>query len=238
MVLSLGMAWATTFAISVSAILCVVELGKKGVINRLLARKIMHIGTGPAYLLCWYLFPESPWSPFVASSTILILVLFFVAVGMGLISSQPLVAVVSRSGKKSELLTGPVLYGIVHIAAPLMYWFRSPTGFVALMVLCVGDGVADVVGRKYGGKNPLPWNKSKSLAGSGAFWVGGYLGTLAIGEVFFQSGHLASAFREDFELKSAFMVTVAALVESLPLGGIDNITIFMACVACGKICSW
>ena len=48
-----------------------------------------------------------------------------------------------------------------------------PAGMVALAMMCGGDGLADIVGRRFGGSNPLPYNPSKSVAGSLAMLLGG-----------------------------------------------------------------
>jgi dolichol kinase len=49
------------------------------------------------------------------------------------------------------------------------------TGMVVIAVLCGGDGLADIVGRRLGGGNPLPWNPAKSWAGSIAMFFGEHL---------------------------------------------------------------
>lgn len=219
--------------VSIFAIVYVVLLGKIGWLSPLVARKIMHIGTGPAYLLCWCLFPDSGWSPYLAASVILMVTTVFVAAGSGLVKANDLVAVVSRSGKESELLGGPLLYGIVHVVATIMFWLRSPIGFVSIMTLCFGDGVADVFGRKFGVGNPLPWNRGKSFAGTLAFWVAAYLGCMCIGLFYLNTGFLSESFRSGLGSKCALVVTVAALVESLPIGKIDNLLIFVTCATTG-----
>ncbi len=67
-----------------------------------------------------------------------------------------------RHGRREELLRGPMYYGIIHTAMTLMYWRSSPAGMTALAVLCGGDGLADIVGRRWGRLlGPLPHNKSK-----------------------------------------------------------------------------
>lgn len=48
-------------------------------------------------------------------------------------------------GNPKELLSGPLAYGVIFIISTLVYWGTSPTGIVALVLLCVGDGVAEVV---------------------------------------------------------------------------------------------
>jgi dolichol kinase len=52
-----------------------------------------------------------------------------------------------RSGRREELLRGPLLYAAVHVAVTLLCWRHSPGGILALSVLCGGDGLAEVVGR-------------------------------------------------------------------------------------------
>jgi dolichol kinase len=53
-----------------------------------------------------------------------------------------------------------------------VYWRESPVGVVAFSLMCGGDGLADIVGRRLGRGNPLPWNPGKSWAGSGAMFFG------------------------------------------------------------------
>lgn len=230
---SLFVAWLITFLVSVFAIVYVVILGKKGWLSPLLARKIMHLGTGPAYLLCWCLFPDSVLSPYLAASVIFIVTSVFVAAGSETVRLDDLVAVVSRTGRRSELLGGPLLYGLAHVLGTLMFWRHSPTGVVSIMILCFGDGVADMFGRKFGGGNPLPWNPGKSCAGSLGFWVAAYLGCMLMGYVYFHTGFWDEHFRSGFGSKCALVVSVAALVESLPIESIDNILIFIACATTG-----
>ena len=66
----------------------------------------------------------------------------------------------SRTGDRREILKGPLFYGIIFVIITVVYWKDSPTGIVALMLMCGGDGLADIVGRAYG-KLKIPWNKNK-----------------------------------------------------------------------------
>ena len=59
------------------------------------------------------------------------------------------------------------------MAATVVYWRVSPTGALAMSLMCGGDGLADVVGRRLGQGNALPWNPAKSWAGSAAMLLGG-----------------------------------------------------------------
>lgn len=100
-------------------------------------------------------------------------------VGSGLVNDPALVKSTSRSGDKGELLRGPLYYVVVLIGATLAFWRESPAGLIAVSMMCGGDGLADIVGRRFGGQNRLPWNDTKSWAGSAAMLLGG--AAMAIG---------------------------------------------------------
>ena len=53
------------------------------------------------------------------------------------------------------------MYGLLHVLVTLYFWRASPVGIIALAVLCVGDGLAEVVGRGGWTIGALPWNKKK-----------------------------------------------------------------------------
>ncbi len=76
---------------------------------------------------------------------------------------------------RTELLRGPLYYVLVLLGATLVYWRESPVGVAVFSLMCGGDGLADIVGRRLGKTHKLPWNASKSWAGSGAMFLGGCL---------------------------------------------------------------
>lgn len=43
---------------------------------------------------------------------------------------------------------------------------------MAISLMCGGDGLADIVGRRWGGSAHLPWNPAKSWPGSAAMFLG------------------------------------------------------------------
>ena len=123
----------------------------------------------------------------------------------------------SRSGDPRELLKGPLIYGVSHALMALAFWLPSAHGIIAIGTLCAGDGFADVIGRRLGKGNALPWNPQKSAAGSLAFFVGAGLtcqGLLACHGVAFPSAYLW------------LIAAASAAVESLPfLGAYDNLAV-------------
>jgi dolichol kinase len=91
-----------------------------------------------------------------------------------------LVTAVSRSGNRSEVLQGPFYYVLALLAATLLSWRGSPVGVIALCQMAVGDGVADIVGRRLGAGNRWPVAPTKSVIGSAAFVTGAAAASLGI----------------------------------------------------------
>jgi phytol kinase len=96
-----------------------------------------------------------------------------ITTGSGLLQDPKLISSVSRTGSSSELLKGPLAYVLVLLAATLFAWREHPAGLIAVSMMCGGDGLADIVGRRWGRQLPLPWNKDKSWPGSAAMLLGG-----------------------------------------------------------------
>ena len=66
-----------------------------------------------------------------------------------------------RNGTRSELLKGPVVYGVVNGLAAILFWKASPVGIVSIAFLCAGDGLAEIVGSRFGSTNRLPYSPDK-----------------------------------------------------------------------------
>ncbi len=137
----------------------------------------------------------------------------------------------SRTGDRREILYGPLFYGIVFVVMTLIFWKDSPTGMVALMLMCGGDGLADIMGR--GLKSPrLPWSRGKSVAGSVGMFVGGWVLAAFIMAIFVLAGVFASPFSA-YLLPLTVIALVGTAVESLRLKDVDNITVTLAAVLLG-----
>ena len=72
---------------------------------------------------------------------------------------------------RKELLRGPLYYCIILIGITLGFWRHHPAGFGAIALMCGGDGLADIAGRRFG-RAKLPWNRNKSWVGSFAMFAG------------------------------------------------------------------
>jgi len=80
----------------------------------------------------------------------------------------------------------------------------------AALILAGSDGLSTLVGVRYG-KNPLPYNKNKTLEGSAAFFASSAIFAYAL-----------------LGPSGIFLAVFATVVESLPLGIDDNLTIPLA----------
>lgn len=147
-------------------------LAERRVFSQTLSRKLVHLSAGPLFILSWVLFSPEPYARYLAALVPCMQALRLIAVGTGWLESPNTVRAVSRSGDRGELLRGPLYYVLIMVAITTLYWRDSPVGIIALALMCGGDGLADVVGRRFGSGNRLPYNASKSLSGSLAMFAG------------------------------------------------------------------
>ena len=153
-----------TFALSLVWLRINDYAAHRGWISSRLSRKIIHIGTGPIYVLCWLLFNDAPSARYLAALVPFSITVQFALVGLGVIKDEAAVKALSRTGDRAEILRGPLFYGIIFVALTIIYWLDSPIGIVALMLMCGGDGLADILGRRYGALR-LPSYCARTLAG-------------------------------------------------------------------------
>ena len=225
---------AVASVISAAIVLSVVELVKlvtqKGLVCRHHARKLMHVGVGPIFLLTWRLFSDGPHAKYYAAVVPLGMTAKFALTGLGVIRGSFLgadaeVRAMSRTGNRTELLRGPLAYGITFVVCTVR-GFRQVGAAAALMALCFGDGLAEPVGRRYGeaplGK--LPWSPKKTWAGSLAVFFGSFVSSLAFAAIFHGWGFSSSP---PGEVQPALLLAsiAGALVESLPLADVDNLLV-------------
>ena len=196
------------------------------------ARKIIHIGTGPIFVLCWLLFDDASAARWMATLVPFAITVQFALIGLGVLKDEASVKAMSRTGDPKEILRGPLFYGIVFVLMTIIFWKDSPIGIIALMLMCGGDGIADVVGRRVKSAK-LPWSKEKSVAGSLAVFVGGWVLALLVVAIYGYAG--VSGFTSaNFVLPIVIIAFGGMLVESLPFKDIDNLTITIAAVFLGR----
>ena len=145
---------------------------------------MIHVGSAPLFVLVWPLFSDAPSARLLAAAIPLLtaarLVRAATAPSAAGGTERGLVNAVSRSGDRSEVLQGPFYYVLALLAATLVGWRGSPVGVIALCQMAVGDGVADIVGRRLGAGNRWPFAPSKSMVGSLAFATGAAAASLGL----------------------------------------------------------
>ena len=139
-----------TFAVALAWLRLMDTLAARGVFDQAISRKLIHIGTGPIFVLCWPLFSPQPAARFLAALVPLAITAQFVLVGAGVIKDPAAVKAMSRTGDRREILRGPLYYGLVFVVCTLVFWRTSPVGILALMLMCGGDGLADLGGTQVG----------------------------------------------------------------------------------------
>ena len=151
------------------------SLAEKGVIDAKLARKIVHCGSGPLYLLVWRFYSDASLARVVAA---LVPALNILKLQKASQDDNELSRAISRSGDPSEVLGGPYVYTWVLLVAALLA-FRTPYAVVAVAQMAVGDGLADIIGRRFGRQK---WfcNQEKSYAGSLAFVLGATVASVGL----------------------------------------------------------
>jgi phytol kinase len=222
-----------TFAIALAFLRLMDYFAHRGWIESRLSRKLIHIGTGPIFVLCWLMFPDVPSSRWLAALVPFAITVQFALVGLGIMKDDASVKAMSRTGDRREILRGPLFYGIVFVVMTVWFWKDSPIGMIALMLMCGGDGIADLVGRNVKSPN-LPWSREKTVAGSLAVFVGGFVLAAAILSIFVAAGIFAEPL-SSYLFPLMLIALVGAAIESLPYKDIDNITVTLAAVLVGML---
>jgi phytol kinase len=172
------------------------------------SRKVVHIGTGNVILLAWWLqIPD--WVGISAG---------FLAGTIALISYQvPILPSLNTIHRKSF---GTFFYAVSISVLVAWFWPLQHQEYAALgiLVMAWGDGLAAVIGQKYGKHLYRVWGMQKSWEGSATM----YLVSFAVSSLIllFVQGNIWQTWAV-----SAVVALVAATLESVSKLGIDNLTV-------------
>ncbi|KAL8538754.1 hypothetical protein ACS0TY_000675 [Phlomoides rotata] len=127
-----------------------------------------------------------------------------------------------------ELLKGPLYYVLVLILCAVVFWRDSPVGMISLAMMCGGDGIADIMGRRFGSAK-IPYNPLKSWAGSISMFLFGFVVSISMLYYFAALGYIELDWVQTVG-RVALVSFVATFVESLPTNGIvdDNVSVPVA----------
>ncbi|GMP68496.1 hypothetical protein CsSME_00028103 [Camellia sinensis var. sinensis] len=204
------------------------SLTQRDLIQQNLSRKLVHILSGLLFMACWPIFSTSTGARYFASLVPLANCLRLVTYGLSLATDEGLIKSVTREGNPEELLRGPLYYVLILILCVLVFWRESPIGVISLAMMCGGDGIADIMGRRFGSVK-IPYNKKKSWVGSISMFIFGFL--ISIGMLYYFSA--LGYFQLDWVWtveRVALVSLVATIVESLPITDVvdDNISVPLA----------
>lgn len=222
-----------TFGVAILFLRLMDSIAERGWIDSKTSRKLIHIGTGPIFVLCWLMFPDLSISRWLAALVPLLITVQFALVGTGILKDEAAVKAMSRTGDRREILRGPLFYGLMFVAITLIYWRDSFIGIPALMMMCGGDGIADIVGRRVRSAK-LPWSPDKSVAGTLSVFVGGWLLTNFVFAIYVWMGAFGGPILR-FLLPVTWIALGAAIVESLPFKDVDNITLTFVSALIGHL---
>lgn len=179
-----------------------------GLDGREIRRKAVHMGSGSIAFAMRFL---GPWGSLAGA---LAAVVFNAAI-------------LPRLGGRALLREGEVehgrsigilLYPVTVLTLVLVFWNRLEIAAAVWGILAFGDGMASIVGMAIG-RAKLPWNPSKSWAGSLAFW---FFGTASAATLLLWTA--PGRYETGFAIAIAAAATLfAALLESLPQGLDDNL---------------
>jgi phytol kinase len=224
-------ALAVTFALSLIFLRLMDFIAHRGWLESKLSRKLIHIGTGPLFVLCWFMFDDAPSARWLAALVPFSITIQFALIGFGILKDKASVEAMSRTGDPKEILRGPLYYGIMFVLLTILFWRDSPAGIVALMLMCGGDGVADIFGRRI--QSPkLAWSREKSVAGLISVFIGGWILSALMLFVYVTFGVFSAPFAS-YLLPLTVIAFIAMLVESLPYKDVDNITMTLAAALAG-----
>jgi len=130
-----------------------------------------------------------------------------------------------REASRVTSRTGIWAYPLSVLALVILYGHDPYIVAAVWGVMALGDGLASVAGETLRGP-ALPWNREKTWAGFLAFALAGTLAAYAL------SRWVAPELDADIALRvSAATALVGAVVESLPIGLDDNISVPLVCGA-------
>ncbi len=170
-------------------------------------RKVVHIGVG---MVMWII-------PALFDNSYPIVIACIGFMGINFLDWKYGFFAAMTSSDRSNL--GTVWFPLACAAAALIFWGQPPLMVAAIMPLTWGDGLAPVIGRKYGKRKYTIFGSTRTLEGSLAFWGAASLWVwLALGG---GAGVVGIALT---------LGLITALIEAVSPWGLDNLTVTAAAI--------
>lgn len=178
-----------------------------------LSRKVVHVAAG-SWLIFWLAYDSSHWTKYLNITAAFIWTILLLVKGFTAKPDDKAVKTMTRTGDRRELLRGPLYFTLVMDLLGTVF-YSTPFALTAMGFLTWGDGLAPVVGSRYG-KHAYKVFSNKTIEGSITFFVLGLAGAVLFNMLFGKSINL------EFMLLCA---VVATIVEGISPRDLDNILI-------------
>lgn len=191
-------------------------LRRFGTDNSEVIRKVVHIGTGNIILIAWWLHIPA-----------------FIGVGASILASIvtllsyrfPILPGINSVGRKS---LGTFFYAVSIGVLVAWFWTINRPQYAALgiLVMAWGDGLAAIIGQKFG-KHPYKiWDNQKSWEGSGTMALMSFIVSCLI---------FLSVQGNNWQtwIVSLSVALLATILEAFSIYGIDNLTVPLGSAALG-----
>jgi dolichol kinase len=195
-----------------------------------ISRKLSHTLLAPFFMIAYPIFSPADGARYFAAVVTLVnaVRLYLAATSEG---ESSLARSVSRSGDKAEALGGPFIYVCLLSVFIVAFWRSSMIGIVAASTMAAGDGMADLVGRKWGKNNKWWFSESKSVAGTAAFTISASLTSYGLVNWLQYTGCLEIGLLPmDLMLRIVAISVTCSILELLPIGD-DNFTVPLTAAA-------
>lgn len=197
----------------VFGVVALMDLAVKKGFPQDLSRKVVHVAAG-SWLIFWLFYDSSHWTKYLNITAAFIWTIFLLVKGFTAKVDDKAVKTMTRTGDRSELLRGPLYFTLVMNLLGTVF-YSTPFALTAMGFLTWGDGLAPVVGTRYG-KHSYKVFSNKTIEGSITFFVLGLAGAVLFNMLFGNSINL------EFMLICAALATV---VEGISPRDLDNILI-------------
>lgn len=202
---------------------------KKGLASQYFTRKLIHLGLAPIFLFTFIFYSGEWFSPYIAVITPIIYLIAILLINLEIVDVKTLTTTMSRSGDPKELLRGIAYYIVVVILVTIFAWtsfpitdISSPLCIFVIVILAIGDGLADIVGRRMD-MYKYKILAEKSIPGTLAMLISSIFGCLIYFLIFNYN------IIEMIPL-TLVVVLVATIIEAVSPGELDNITVPLATV--------
>lgn len=200
----------------VFGVVAIMDFAVKKGLSQDISRKIVHIAAA-SWLIFWPLYDASNWTKYLNITPAFIWTVLLLLKGFTAKPDDQAVKTMTRTGDRRELLRGPLYFTLVMNVMGTVF-FYSLGAITAMSFLGWGDGLAPVVGKRFG-NHKYKILSEKSLEGSIAFFVFGFVSAILLNLIFFNEVNFGFLF---------ICAILTTLVEAASPKDYDNLLIPLA----------